>query len=158
MAGLVAATRARELGAEPVVLEKLERSGGSLRLSSGVVWRHREFERFREDCPGGDERLQRIVFERTDEGLRWLESLGAPVAERETGNPLTTGLRFSARGLAAALFEAAGEVRFQKPLRGPPADGTPLVLATGGFQANRDLLRRHVTINAQELLLRAAPG
>ena len=158
MAGLVAAARARELGAEPVVLEKLERSGGSLRLSSGVIWRHREFERFREDCPGGDERLQRLVFERTDDGLRWLESLGAPVQERETGNPLTTGLRFSAGALAAALYEAAGEVRFQTPLRKPPANGTPLVLATGGFQANRDLLRRHVTINADELLLRAAPG
>ena len=26
--------------------------------------------------------------------LRWLESLGAPVLERETGNPLTTGVRF----------------------------------------------------------------
>ena len=158
MAGLVAAARARELGAEPLVLEKLERAGGSMRLSSGVVWRHRDFERFRADCPGGDERLQRLVFDRLDEGLRWLESLGAPVAERETGNPLTTGMRFSPGGLAGALFEAAGEVRFREPLRRPPRDGTPLVLATGGFQANRDLLRRHVTVEAEELLLRAAPG
>jgi len=158
MAGLVAAARARELGAEPVVLEKLQRAGGSMRLSSGVVWRHLDFERFREDCPGGDERLQRLVFERTDEGLRWLESLGAAVQVRSTGNPLTTGVRFSAGGLAAALFEAAGEVRFLTPLRERPADGTPLVLATGGFQANRRLLRRHVTVHADELLLRAAPG
>jgi fumarate reductase flavoprotein subunit len=158
MAGLVAAARARELGAEPLVLEKLERAGGSMRLSSGVIWRHRDFERFREDCPGGDEQLQRLVFERTDDGLRWLESLGAPVQEWETGNPLTTGLRFSAGGLAAALYEAAGEVRFLTPLRDPPPNGTPLVLATGGFQANRRLLRHHVTVQADELLLRAAPG
>jgi NADPH-dependent 2,4-dienoyl-CoA reductase/sulfur reductase-like enzyme len=39
MAGLVAAARARELGAEPVVLEKGNRAGGSMLLSSGVVWR-----------------------------------------------------------------------------------------------------------------------
>jgi fumarate reductase flavoprotein subunit len=158
MAGLAAAARARELGAEPLVLEKLERAGGSLRLSSGVVWRHRDFERFREDCPGGDEILQALVFERLDRDLRWLQSLGAPVLERGTGNPLTTGVRFSPGGLAAALFEAAGEVRFREPLRRPPRDGTPLVLATGGFQANRELLRRYVTIQADELLLRAAPG
>ena len=158
MAGLVAAARARELGAEPVVLEKLDRAGGSLRLSSGVVWRHRDFERFRQDCPGGDERLQRLVFERLDEGLRWLESLGAPVQERQTGNPLTTGMRFYPGRLASALYEAAGEVRFREPLRRPPSDGTPVVLATGGFQANRELLQRHVTVQAGELMLRAAPG
>src|SRR3954470_19406217 len=108
MASLVAAARARELGAEPVLLEKLDRAGGSLRLSSGVVWRHREFERFREDCPGGDERLQRLVFERLDQGLEWLEELGAPVQERQTGNPITTGLRFYPGRLASALYEAAG--------------------------------------------------
>lgn len=158
MAGLVAAARATELGAHALVLEKLDRAGGSMRLSSGVVWRHRDFEGFRRDCPEGDERLQRLVHERLDEGLRWLESLGAPVQGRDTGNPLTTGLRFSPGGLSAALFEAAGEVRFGEPLRGPPDHGTPLVLATGGFQANRELLRRHVTLHAEELLLRAAPG
>src|SRR5215218_6270005 len=108
MAGLVAAARARELGAAPLVLEKLDRAGGSLRLSSGVVWRHRQFEDFRRDCPGGDERLQRLVFDRLDEGVRWLESLGAPVQEPGTGNPLTTGARFSPDGLTGALLDAAG--------------------------------------------------
>src|SRR6266480_1787074 len=102
MAGLAAAARARELGAKPVVLEKLDRPGGSMRLSSGVVWRHREFERFRAECPGGDERLQRAVFEGLDPALAWLERLGAPVVERETGNPATTGVRFDPEGLAAA--------------------------------------------------------
>src|SRR3954453_8814007 len=98
MAGLVAAARAAQLGGEPLVLEKLDRAGGSMRLSSGVVWRHREFDRFREECAGGDERLQRLVFDRLDEGIRWLESLGAPVQERDTGNPITTGVRFSPGG------------------------------------------------------------
>ena len=44
MAGLAAAAEARRLGAEPLVLEKLDRPGGSMRLSSGVIWRHRDFE------------------------------------------------------------------------------------------------------------------
>ena len=59
MAGLVAAARARELGAEVVVLEKGDRCGGSMLLSSGVIWRHRSLAEFREECPGGDPVLQR---------------------------------------------------------------------------------------------------
>src|SRR5690349_17185005 len=79
MAGLCAAARARELGLDPQVLEKGEHPGGSMLLSSGVVWRYRSLEEFRRQCPGGDERLQREIVERLDEALAWLESLGAPV-------------------------------------------------------------------------------
>jgi succinate dehydrogenase/fumarate reductase flavoprotein subunit len=157
MAGLVAAAEARRLGAQPVVFEKLKRAGGSMRLSSGVVWRHREFERFRADCPGGDEPLQRLLFERLDEDLRWLESLGAPVVERETGNELTTGARFDVEGLTAALAEAGGELRLGEPL-GELAGERPVILATGGFAASRELLREHVTPEADHVLVRAAPG
>src|ERR671919_362108 len=95
MAGLVAAAQARELGAEVVVQEKLDRAGGSMVLSSGVVWRHREWERFRAECPGGDPELP---------------------------------------------------------------DDSPVVLAPGGFPASRELLRRHVTPEADGVMLRAAPG
>jgi NADPH-dependent 2,4-dienoyl-CoA reductase/sulfur reductase-like enzyme len=77
MAGLVAAVRLRELGHEPRVLEKGTRAGGSMLLSSCVVWRHLEWERFRAECPGGDEPLQRLIWERLDGALGWLESLGA---------------------------------------------------------------------------------
>src|SRR5580765_8594748 len=111
MAGLCAAARARELGVEAIVLEKGSRAGGSMLLSSGVVWRYRSFDEFRAQCPGGDERLQRLVFDGLDEGLEWLESLGAPVVARETGNPLTTGVRFEPEGLTSALLRAAGDVQ-----------------------------------------------
>jgi succinate dehydrogenase/fumarate reductase flavoprotein subunit len=170
MAGLAAAAEVRRLGAEPLVLEKLARPGGSMLLSSGVVWRHRELERFREECPGGDERLQRLLFERLDEDLAWLESLGAPVLARETHNPLTTGTRFDPAGLTGALVEAAGGlapadgagvadagVRVAERLREPPAD-VPLVLATGGFAADRALLEEHVSPEAGHAFLRAAAG
>src|SRR5919109_4814316 len=93
MAGLCAAAWARELGASPTVLEKGSRAGGSMLLSSCVIWRYRSFEEFRAQCPAGDERLQRLVFERLDEGLEWLESLGGPVVTPETGHPPTTGIR-----------------------------------------------------------------
>ena len=157
MAGLAAAAEARLLGATPLVLEKLERPGGSMRLSSGVIWRHRDFDRFRAECPGGDPVLQRLLFERLDADMGWLESLGAPVLARETGNPLTFGVRFDPDGLTAALVRAAGQVRLSAPLTELP-DGAPAVLATGGFAADPQLVREHVTPEASHLLLRAAPG
>jgi succinate dehydrogenase/fumarate reductase flavoprotein subunit len=156
MAGLCAAVRARELGAEPVVLEKGSRAGGSMLLSSGVVWRYRSFEEFRAQCPTGDQRLQRLVFDRFDDGLEWLESLGAPVVERETGNPLTTGVRFDTEGLTETLLRAAGPVRFGHGLGTVPGSrpDEPVVLATGGFQGDPELVRRYVE-PAARLRLRA---
>jgi fumarate reductase flavoprotein subunit len=153
MAGLVAAARGRELGADVVVHEKGDRPGGSMLLSSCVVWRYREWEAFRAECPGGEPALQRLVWEGLDDALAWLESLGAPVVTRETGNPRTTGVRFDPRGLTEAL---AKDVRLGEPLLEIP-DGVPTILATGGFQGDRELVREHVTPEADALVLRANP-
>jgi len=156
MAGLAAAARARELGASVELLEKGDRPGGSMLLSSGFIWRYRDFERFRSECPGGDPELQRIVHERLDHALDWLEELGAPVEERDTGNPLTVGRRFHPRALTELLVARAGPVRLCEPLQELP-EGVPVVLATGGFQGDRSLVREHVTPEADHLLLRANP-
>jgi succinate dehydrogenase/fumarate reductase flavoprotein subunit len=158
MAGLVAAAHARRRGATVLLLEKLPRAGGSMRLSSGVIWRHRRLEEFRAECPDGDPELQRTVFDRLDADLDWLEALGAPVIERDTGNPRTAGRRFDVEGLVAALSRAAGPARFLSALRELPGDGTPVVLATGGFAASRAMLARYVTPEADHVLIRAAPG
>src|SRR5207302_1040074 len=135
MAGLCAAARARELGVAPTVLEKGDRAGGSMLLSSGVVWRYRSLDDFRRECPDGDPRLQRLIVEQLDDALDWLESLGAPVIEAETGNPRTSGRRFDARGLTEALVRAAGDVRTGRALGSDPETRPeePIVLATGGF-------------------------
>jgi fumarate reductase flavoprotein subunit len=157
MGGLAAAAQAAQLGASVELREKGNRAGGSMLLSSGVVWRHRDFDRFRAECPDGDPALQRVVFDGLDADLAWLESLGAHPLERDTGNPLTAGARFDTRQLTGALVAAAGgTVRFGEPL-GEVPDAVPVVLATGGFQGDRDLLRRYVTPEAGELMLRAAP-
>src|SRR3954468_16391612 len=108
MAGLSAAAHARERGADVVVYEKGDRAGGSMLLSSGVIWRHRDFDLFRTECPAGDPQLQRLVRDRLDGDLAWLESLGASVTERQTGNPRTAGMRFDTRSLTDALVGAAG--------------------------------------------------
>jgi hypothetical protein len=138
MAGLSAAAHARELGATPVVYEKGTRAGGSMLLSSCVIWRFREWDDFRAECPTGDERLQRTVWEQLDDGIVWLESLGAPVVKHETGNPRTVGKRFDPPGLTETLVRAAGDVRI-----GETTD-EPTILATGGFQGNRNLVDEHI--------------
>jgi FAD binding domain len=148
MAGLCAAARARELGGAPVVYEKGTRAGGSMLLSSCVIWRFREWEDFRGECPTGDEGLQRIVWERLDEGISWLESLGAPVVAHETGNPRTVGKRFDPRGLTEALVRGAGGIRLRE------AAVEPDILATGGFQGSESLVAEYVRPSAP-LRLRA---
>jgi succinate dehydrogenase/fumarate reductase flavoprotein subunit len=154
MAGLAAAARARELGADVVVYEKGDRPGGSMLLSSCVVWRYRDWETFRAECPRGDPALQRVVWEGLDDALARLESLGAPVVARETGNPATVGVRFDPRGLTDTLVRKVGGIRLGEPLPEEPR-GVPTILATGGFQGDPELVRRYVT--PERLVLRANP-
>jgi putative NAD(P)-binding protein len=141
MAGLVCAARLRELGRDVRVLEKGTRPGGSMLLSSCVVWRHLEFEDFRAECPDGDPALQRLIWERLDDALQWLVSLGAEPVWEDTENPRTTGKRFDPRLLTALL---AREVELETPL--PDDAEPPLLLACGGFgkrlAAERGLLLR----------------
>src|SRR2546430_14094935 len=115
MAGLCAAARARELGVAPTVLEKGDRPGGSMLLSSGAIWRYPSLADFRRECPNGDPRLQRLIVERLDDSLDWLESPGAPPVPAEVKNPRTVGRRFDPRGPTRAPVRAAG--------RGPTGRG-----------------------------------
>ena len=150
MAGLSAAARARELGAAPVVYERGTRAGGSMLLSSCVVWRFRDWGDFRAECPTGDERLQRVVWDQLDDAVGWLESLGAPVVVHDTGNPRTVGKRFDPRGLTEVLARAAGDVRLGEVAR------DPTILATGGFQGDVSLVEEHIRPGGR-LRLRANP-
>jgi fumarate reductase flavoprotein subunit len=140
MAGLCAAARAQELGANPVVYEKGTRAGGSMLLSSGFVWRYRSLDLHLEHCPGADEQLAATIVERFDQALNWLESLGVELLTRETGNPLTTGARFNPQQLVDTLA---------RDIRRRETTTEPAILATGGFPVR---LARE-----QRLLLRANP-
>jgi hypothetical protein len=115
-------------------------------LSSCVIWRHRRWDDFRAECPGGDEHLQRLVWERLDDALAWLESLGAEPVRRDTENPRTTGRRFDPRALTELLGRDL-QLELESPL--PESVEPPLVLATGGFPGR--LARQ------KGLLLRANP-
>lgn len=156
MAGLVAAVRSVELGGSPIVYEKGGRLGGSMLLSSGVIWRHAHWQDFRRECPGGDEALQRALWDRLDDALAWLADLGAPVVRSETGNPRTVGVRFDTAGLRdelASRLPPGGVAAGAAPLE---VAGVPTVLATGGFAASPELVDRFIA-PAAPLRLRANP-
>lgn len=154
MAGLAAAARARELGVPFRLLEKGDRPGGSMRLSSCVIWRYDTLERFRAECPGGDAELQRLVVERLDAAIGWLESLGAEPVWQETGNFRTVGKRFDPERLTDLLAAHA------EPELGArwthESFEAPTLLCSGGFQGDRRLVERHVA-PAAPLRLRANP-
>jgi len=157
MAGLVAAARLRELGVDAVVREKGTRPGGSMLLSSGVIWRHREWGDFRRECAGGDERLQRLIWERLDDSLEWLVSAGAVPVQDTTENPRTVGNRFDPRLLTEALVRKGGVEGYPSSAGGLPLQHSGAgILCTGGFAASPDLVARYIR-PAAPLRLRGNP-
>jgi fumarate reductase flavoprotein subunit len=180
LAGLTAALRAAELGARVTLLEKGDRPGGSFLLSSGYVWSYRDMPTYRREAPGGDTVLQKQILDRLGSDLDWLESAGGVLLSRETGNPLTFGARFDPEQTVAALAgrilasgaeiltgtaldaltEDAGRitgVRASSRERKVEYAADAVVLASGGFAANQDLVGRYVIGGAGRMRVRAHP-
>ncbi len=144
MAGLAAAVRLRELGVDAVVLEKGTQPGGSMLLSSCVVWRFREWDDFRAECPAGDERLQRRVWEELDDAIDWLVSLGVQVVWDETGNSRTIGKRFDPSGLTKVLTAQIRTLDSGPCVPMPTAVTDATILCTGGFQGDPQLVESYI--------------
>jgi fumarate reductase flavoprotein subunit len=181
LAGLVAALRAVELGAQVNLLEKGDHLGGSFLYSSGYVWSYRDLETYRRQAPAGDPVLQRLILNRLEEGLLWLEDRGAPVLSRETNNTLTFGFRLDPDRTVAALvkriFAGGGRISLGTALDGLVQDadgrvsGMPVsaktgrwteasdavVLASGGFAGDPELVRRYILGGPGRMRLRAHP-
>jgi fumarate reductase flavoprotein subunit len=181
LAGLVADLQALELGARVTLLEKGDRLGGSILYSSGYIWTYKDLPTFRREAPGGDVVLQRLILESLGADLDWLEGKSVPALTRETGNPLTFGARFDPKQVVATLTDriaASGgrmllkcsltglEQRPEGRLNGVrvASDGgrrteraDAVILASGGFAANPELVQRHIIRGPGTMRLRAHP-
>ena len=181
LAGLVAALRAAEMGARVTLLEKGDRLGGSLVYSSGYLWSYRDLQTFRREAPGGDVTLQSLILERLGPSLEWLEDRGVPVLTRETGNPLTFGARLdperTADTLAGSIAASGERILLGTALRSLVRDpegrirgvqafsggeqrtegAEAVILTSGGFAANPDLVRRHIIQGSGSMQVRAHP-
>lgn len=180
MAGLCAALQAAQAGARVLVLDKGTRLGGSMALSNGIVWSFRRSEDVRTRVREGDPGLQDLVVERLDDGMDWLASHGVQLQPRQEYFGYGHGRPASGPQMAAALADAirarGGVLRTGAGLQDLLVDGgsvtgaiahgaggciearaPAVVLATGGFQGNAELLARHVSAQAAHVYLRANP-
>jgi succinate dehydrogenase/fumarate reductase flavoprotein subunit len=183
MAGLVAAVRAQELGARVTLLEKGPSPGGSLALSGGTLWCACTVEDLQRLVPRGHPVLGPLLVEDFPDGVAWAKSLGAPLTRMESradrtvymmdpnpatfidhmvetfqhgGGTLLTGtsavdLRMSDEGAVAGVT-----VRQEDGPR-RVLDASAVILASGGFQANPEMMARYFGRWSDRLVLRGNP-
>jgi succinate dehydrogenase/fumarate reductase flavoprotein subunit len=179
MAGLTAAARASQLGQTVCVAEAADELGGSASYA-GLLWAWRSAERHAQADPDGDPALRSALIDGLPQATQWARDLGVPVGEEITvmrdggGRMIDTSVFI--RACAAIVTRAGGEI-----LLGASADrlltdagrvGGAVVtgasgrreiaagntlLATGGFQGDREALRTAIHPNAGDIPLRANP-
>jgi succinate dehydrogenase/fumarate reductase flavoprotein subunit len=145
--------------------------------SSGYIWSYVDLPTFRREAPGGDAELQRLILERLGSGLNWLEGAGGALIARETGNPLTFGARFDPKSTVPALVDrleaTGGEMRTETALEALLDDAAgrvtgvrvsssgellaadAVILASGGFAGDPELVGRHIIGGPGRMRVRA---
>lgn len=180
MGGLVSAVRAQQEEADVLLLEKGPRFGGSMYLSTGAVWTYDSYAEFREEVPYGDPELQQLIDDRIDFGYEWLEELGVQLTDPDLDLP-GTGYKFDPpqftermvgiienNGGTTLLETPMDEIRVEdgrvQGVTAHDADGERVVVdsgsvivATGGYQGNEELIERYITTDTENLCLRANP-
>lgn len=180
MAGLCAALAAAERGAKVLVLEKGDRFGGSMYLSNGIVWTFASTGDVRRRIPDGDSALQDLLVSHLRDDLAWLQAQGVALEPERiylqcgrgraaSGVQMTQALVDALRQRGARLLASTalqqlsthdgavtGALAFgpEGPVR---VEARAVVLATGGFQGNAELLARYVSPHAASMYLRANP-
>ena len=179
MAGLAAAARAAETGAEVAVVEKGPRLGGSAALSAGILWTAPDLETLREVVPGGDTELGRALVDGFEPAVEWIRSTGVLVSERWEGQfGFGSAVRVDIRALFEAwrdtierrgrvllrtaggklLVDGQGHVsgaRVEGPQGSDEVRAGAVLLATGGFQGDPELLATFIGPPADSMLVRS---
>jgi succinate dehydrogenase/fumarate reductase flavoprotein subunit len=181
MAGMTAAVSALQAGADVVLLEKAPEIGGSAAISGGLVWTFTDLDDLHRSVPMGNAVLQRLVHKNIDDARAWLASQGAVLGPEEPmlghgrGRAIDPPQALSA--LQDRFLELGGTLLCETALEGlrtrdgrvvgvraARADGSTValdsdavVLATGGFQGNPELLKRYLVDSTDNVYLRANP-
>jgi succinate dehydrogenase/fumarate reductase flavoprotein subunit len=186
IAGMAAAARAAELGLEVVVAEKGDEVGGSAALSAGIVWTAPGVETARRVAPDGDPALLRALVEGFDAAIERVRDAGVAVSERWTGQmgfgvahhvdvaallerwqAMLGDALLTRTAVRELLVDGHGAVRGALLAResAAPLDvgarevtARAVLLATGGFQGNRELVGRLIGWGAERMPVRSNPG
>ena len=183
MAGLAAAAAAAKAGARVIVVEKNRKPGGSAAMSAGIVWTAPDFETLRRVVPGGDPDLGRALIEGFWPAVDSLRSTGVSVSKRWEGQMgFGSAVRVDIDALLAAwqqeIVSARGVVMVESPARklvtdragrvsGAVVDAAEgprelradaVLLATGGFQGDPELLATFIGPGADAMLVRSNRG
>jgi succinate dehydrogenase/fumarate reductase flavoprotein subunit len=180
VAGLAAAAHAAGRGARVTVLEKDERLGGSGALSAGILWTAPDLDTFARVCPDGNLELGRALVEGFDAAVEAVRATGVEVSERWSGQmgfgvahrvDIAALLRHWPEAVIRAggrvelgsacqglLRDSDGAVRGVRLAGGEELEAGAVLLATGGFQGDPELVAERLGPGAADMLARFHPG
>lgn len=179
MAGLTAAAKAARDGLRVTVVEVGDDVGGSARFA-GYAWTAPTREVMDEVNPGGGEALRHKIVDDFDAGIEFIRSVGVEAMPAQRILAFGQGHGFDTNQYVdtcrKVVTDAGGEVlvrtRTEKLItedgrvvgaRVSTPDGERelrahwTLLATGGFQADPDLVREHVGAQGEKMQLRSNP-
>lgn len=173
-AGLAAGAAAAAAGLSVTVLEKTGRVGGSAYFSAGILWTAPDLATMREVAPDGDPELARALVEGFEPAVQAVRDAGIEVSERwEQHFGFGVAYRADIHAIHAHWVGRIDDLRLDTPVRslivedgavrGVRVDGEEVraeavLLATGGFQGDRELVKTFLGWDADDALVRSAPG
>jgi succinate dehydrogenase/fumarate reductase flavoprotein subunit len=180
MAGLSAAAWSVQQGMKVMVVEKGTETGGNARYA-GFVWTAPDVATILAEIPRGDPELLRAIVENVGAGVDWIRTLGVPAGEpvhmmrfgRGTPVEMPTYMATLAQVVTTAGGEIATEAHTERLLledgRVAGAEVTfagasrrqvrarSTLLATGGYQNDRELTARLINPHAAQIPRRTQP-
>lgn len=182
MAGMTASAYAAENGLVVLVVEKADDIGGSALISGGSIWTAEDFDTLRRTNPDGEEAQARTLIDGYDAVCEFIASLGTDISPKLAYDGVQSFPGWTRSvdmqqymGLARRSVEAAGGFVVTRStvsqLRiGPDGVGGGTVdgpdgmvevdarwtlLASGGFQNDRDLRALHIGPQAADVAVRS---
>ncbi|WP_028063513.1 FAD-binding protein [Solirubrobacter soli] len=172
-AGLAAGAAAAARGLSAIVCEKAGRYGGSAYFSAGILWTAPDVPTLTSLLPDGDPDLGRVLVEGFEPAVAAARDAGVPITERWTEHlGFGVAYRTDIHALHDHWASRIDDLRLSAPVRsllvedgcvvgavvgGEEIRARAVLLATGGFQGDRELVKTFLGWDADRVLVRSNP-